>query len=231
MRSVRTLSRGIRSGLFRLGAAAIALAERGPSRLSGDRDVEWSWVVSRMGRGPGNALDFGCGDGNMGLVAARCGYQVTAIDLLHRRWPYRVPGLTFVQGDLLAMDLAPQHYDLIVNCSSIEHVGLSGRYGSAERPDGDLDAMSRLSDLARPGARMVMTIPVGQDAVFAPLHRVYGPQRLPRLLAGWTVEDQEFWVEQADGRWAQVERSEALSLPPKAMSYGVGLFVLRQGAS
>ena len=231
MRSVRTLSRGIRSGLFRLGAAAIALAEGRPSKLSGDRDVEWSWVVSRMGRGPGNALDFGCGDGNMGLVAVRCGYQVTAIDLLPRRWPYRVPGLTFVQGDLLVMDLPSQHYDLIVNCSSIEHVGLSGRYGSAERPDGDLDAMSRLSDLARPGARMVMTIPVGQDAVFAPLHRVYGPQRLPRLLAGWTVEDQEFWVEQADGRWAQVERSEALSLPPKAMSYGVGLFVLRQGAS
>ena len=29
-----------------------------------------------------------------------------------------------------------------MNCSSVEHVGLSGRYGSSERPDGDIEAMA-----------------------------------------------------------------------------------------
>ena len=39
-------------------------------------------------------------------------------------------------------------------------------------------------------------------------------------------EPEEFWVEQAGNRWIRVERSDALAVQPKAMSYGLGLFVL-----
>jgi len=59
---------------------------------------------------------------------------------------------------------------------------------------------------------------------------VYGEGRLPRLLEGWTVEEQEYWIKQADGRWVQVERSEALALQPSTIWYGLGLFVLRCAA-
>ena len=96
--------------------------------------------------------------------------------------------------------------------------------------DGDLAAMRKLRDLAKPGGTMLLTIPVGRDAVFAPLHRVYGEERLPRLLEGWAIEEQEFWVKQADGCWAQVRRSDALALRPQAMLYGLGLFVLKPRA-
>lgn len=222
----------IRVGLRSTGAGLVRLSywpQNGPPPrpLEGDRDVEYSWVVSRMGRGPGRALDFGCGTGYLGLVAARRGYQVTAIDLMPVSWLYRMAGLKFVQGDLLTMDLPPRGFNLIINCSTVEHVGLAGRYGSPDLPDGDREAMRKLHDLAKPAGKMLLTIPVGRDAVFAPLHRVYGEERLPRLLEGWAIEKQEFWVRQADGRWAQVERSDALALQPQATLYGLGLFVLK----
>ena len=222
MNTIRAALRKISTGFSWLSYWPV-----GRPLLAGERDIEYSWVLSRVGRGPGTALDFGCGTSNLGLVAARRGYQVTAIDLIAVSWLYRMPGLTFVQGDLLTMQLPFPHYDLILNCSSVEHVGLAGRYGSPDRPDGDLEAMRKLHDLAEPGGKMLLTIPVGRDAVFAPLHRVYGEERLPRLLEEWAIEEQEYWVKQADGRWAQVERSDALARQTQTMLHGLGLFVLK----
>lgn len=214
--------------LRKIGGGLIRLSESRSNGLdlTGDRDIEWSWMVSRMGGGPGTALDFGNGGSMLGLVAARCGYQVTAIDQMAIDWPYQMPNLTFVQGDFLTMTLPLAQYDLILNCSTVEHVGLAGRYGSAAYADGDLQAMRKLLDLAQPDGKMLLTIPVGRDAVFAPLHRIYGEERLPRLLEGWRIDEEEYWLKQADGRWTRVERPKGLSYRPQPRLYGLGLFVL-----
>jgi len=54
-------------------------------------------------------------------------------------------------------------------------------------PDGDLDAMGILRELLAPGGRMILTIPVGRDQICGPYHRIYGEDRLPRLLDGFGV--------------------------------------------
>ncbi len=41
--------------------------------LSGDRDIEWSFVVSRMPTGSGEALDFGASFGHLSISAAQKG--------------------------------------------------------------------------------------------------------------------------------------------------------------
>jgi len=92
--------------------------------LRGDRDIELSWVAANIPDGPGEALDFGCGEGWMGLIAARKGFKVTALDLQPIVWDYKHPNLNFVQGDIFKLNFAPNQFDLIINCSSIEHVGL-----------------------------------------------------------------------------------------------------------
>jgi len=54
--------------------------------------------------------------------------------------------------DILKVDLPAKHFDLVINWSTVEHVGLAGRYGvTKSRPDGDLEAMARLRDLMKPG--------------------------------------------------------------------------------
>ena len=197
--------------------------------LAGDRDIEWTWVASRIPPGPGEALDFGCGTSALGLVAAHRGYQVTAVDLAAVAWPYRVERLSFLEGDILDLALEDARFDLVINCSAIEHVGLPGRYGVTEaRAEGDIAAMARMRALMKRGGRMLLTVPVGQDAVFAPWHRVYGPERLPRLLDGFASESREYWVKDAENRWAKTDEATALAALPRERLYGLGCFVLRR---
>src|SRR3954471_16407543 len=178
-----------RGGAYALGVTAdlsaqashrLREADHGAS-LQGDRWVEWSFCFARMTDGPGRTLDFGADIGFLSLAAAQRGHDVVAFDRLPSALDYEHPKVTHVQGDVLTHDFAGQRFDQIVNCSSVEHVGLGGRYGSSDAPEGDIEAMRRMRGLLSPGGRMILTIPVGRDGVFAPQHRVYGPERLPRL--------------------------------------------------
>ena len=215
----------------------LALRKTSPDaavNLFGDRDVEWSWVASQMPSGPGEALDFGPGGSYLGLVAAHRGFRVTAVDLLRSQYPYLHENLSFIQGDLLGLPLPVGKFDLVINCSTVEHVGLAGRYGVAESlVDGDLRAMTRLRDLMKPGGIMLLTVPLGRDAVFAPMCRVYGRRRLPQLLDGYTVTREAFWIKDSENRWSPSDRQTALAFEASAGSwdplrnvYALGCFVL-----
>lgn len=196
--------------------------------LKGDRDIEWSFVAAYCPEGPGDALDFGTGGSSLGLIAARKKFHVTSIDLGRIDWPYAYPKLKFIQGDLLEIPLPEQKFDLIINCSTIEHVGLAGRYNILHnKPDGDLEVMKYLKKIMKPNGSMLITIPVGRDSVFKPLHRVYGLERLPKLFKGYTIEHEEFWVKNEDNQWIMADKTEALMKEPQSNLYGLGCFVLR----
>jgi SAM-dependent methyltransferase len=206
--------------------------------LSGDRAVEWSFVSSYMPSGSGDALDFGSGGTHLSMIAARRGFRVTGLDLVSTAPLWEYEDLKYLQGDLLKVQLPFGHFQLIINCSSIEHVGLAGRYGVVEEcPDGDLEAMAKMREAMVPGGVMLLTIPVGRDAVIHPLHRVYGPDRLPRLLEGFNVERAEFWVKSNGNRWHLCGREAALRFEarssgesPKSNVYALGCFVMRRPA-
>lgn len=209
---------------------------RSPCNLEGDREVEWSWVASQMPAGPGRALDFGIGQSYLGLMAAQRGFEVTAVDLEDVLWPYAHPDLHFIQGDIMELQLPEEHFDLVINCSAIEHVGLAGRYGVEESvPDGDLEAMARMRELMKTGGVMILTIPVGEEGVVGSRHRIYGSRRLKRLLEGYTVEKEICWVKDADNRWKMCDREEALDfgseiepLEHEQSIYALGCFVLER---
>lgn len=211
------------------------LAKQGPGYLdlSGDRDVEWSFIAAHMPQGPGEALDFGCDGTYLNLIAARRGFKVVALDLETQVLPWQHPNRRFEKCDLLEASLPEASFDLVINCSSVEHVGLVGRFSvSAPRPDGDLDAMRRLRELMKPGGVQLLTIPLGRDGVFSPWHRVYGEKRLPVLLQGYEVMQSEFWCKSPGGGWAACDREEALRFEAawddQRKIYALGCFVLRR---
>jgi glycosyltransferase involved in cell wall biosynthesis len=231
LRSPRHLIRGVKQYL-RSGSQQSL-------NLEGDRDIEWSWVAAHIPSGPGEALDFGSGGSHLGLIAAQRGFHVTSVDLQSIPRPYTHPHLSFISGDLVKLPLCSRRYDLVINCSTVEHVGLAGRYGVTESaPDGDLHAMGRLRELMKSGGAMLLTIPLGQDALFAPLCRVYGEQRLPQLLEGYMLESESYWVKDDKNQWILSTRSAALSFKASAGSwdpldnvYALGCFVLRKPPS
>ena len=203
--------------------------------LAGDRDIEWAFISSRLPMGQGRVLDFGSGYGNMSIHAIQKGHRVVAIDLQANAFPWSHPNLEILQGDLMQLDLPNNSFDFVLNCSTVEHVGLAGRYGVAtEETDGDLVAMQRLRALTKQSGKMLMTIPCGRDASIAPWHRVYGVARLPKLLDGFVVEEEYYWTKKEDNRWHPNDRASALAYQPtshptiaKACLYSIGCFVLR----
>jgi hypothetical protein len=205
-------------------AASQRIAENGGTTLAGDRWVEWSFCFARLADGPGRTLDFGADIGFLSLAAAQRGHDVVALDRMPVVPDYRHDRVRVLRADILDRPLEEQMFDQILNCSSIEHVGLAGRYESADAPEGDLEAMVILRDALAPDGRMILTIPVGRDLVSSPQHRIYGAERLPRLIDGYAVQEEQYWRKQE--AWAQTDRETALGTQGSASFYSLGLFVL-----
>jgi SAM-dependent methyltransferase len=217
----------VASDLARQASQRLA-ADGGPS-LAGDRWVEWSFCMARLADGPGTTLDFGADIGFLSLAAAQRGHQVVALDREDVAPDFRHRSVEYVRGDILDRPLEGRAFDQIVNCSSVEHVGLAGRYGSSDAPDGDIDAMAVLRDLLAPDGRMILTVPVGLDLVCPPYHRIYGEVRLPRLCAGYEFIEEQYWRKDAEERaWVQTDRGTALATKGSEAFYSLGLFVLRR---
>jgi hypothetical protein len=208
---------------------AARLAQRlrtdaGPT-LRGDRWIEWSFCMARIADGPGRTLDFGADIAFLSLAAAQRGHDVVAFDRLASGADYEHPRVRSLQADILTHDFGDQRFDQVLNCSSVEHVGLGGRYGSSHDPEGDLKAMAALGAVLAANGRMVMTIPIGVDQVCAPQHRIYGEKRLPRLLDGYEVLEEQYW-QKVGQHWGRCEPAQALATRGSAAFYSLGLFVL-----
>ncbi len=191
--------------------------------LAGDRALEWSWVVMHLPSRPCRILDLGCVGSALSGIASRLGHFVTSVDL--NDIEYEMPRVSFSKGDINMLDFQDNRFDIIINCSFIEHVGLENRYGSARMTDGDLLAMKKLRGLFGPEGRMILTVPVGVDATFAPFHRIYGARRLSFLLDRYDIVNKEFWAKKG-GVWVECKEDIALNTRGSSESYAIGLFVL-----
>ena len=201
----------------------------GQKDLSGDRYIEWSYVISRMGSHVSlgdRVLDFGCGSGMLSTAACVIGCNVTAIDLLPKTFSLEDERISLSQRDV--MDLPEDRgYDMIVHASVIEHVGLWGRYKEQKGEEKDFLAMQKLRKLLRQDGVMIMTLPVGMDEIVHPYHRIYGKERLPLLMDGFSVKEESFWRKHSDNRWHPCCRDEACQEKGTEKYYAIGGFVLK----
>jgi SAM-dependent methyltransferase len=200
----------------------------------GERNVEWAFLSTEMPEGPGEAIEFGCEQGYMSLLAAQKGFHVLANDLQEQSFTWEHPKVEFRQGDFLKLELPRDYFDLAINCSSVEHVGVAGRYGiTVDEGDGDLEVMKKIAEILKPGGLLIMTAPCGQDTVMAPWCRVYGQERLPKLFAPFAICKEEYWIKNAQNRWIAAERETALDFrplnnpsDPHGCTYTLGCFIL-----
>ena len=111
--------------------------------------------------------------------------RVTTVDYGSRK--YEHPQLDQVNASFWSqLNDANLNYDVVVAASSLDHDGL-GRYGDPIAPDGDLLTMRLLLRALAPGAKVILSVPVGPDRIIWNLMRIYGKDRLARLLDGYDV--------------------------------------------
>ena len=177
----------------------------------------------------GRVLDLGPATSSTPLVASYNATEVVGFDLTPEPASFSARNLKYIQGDILRDPIPFPPYDTIINCSTTEHIGLAGRYNNQEVPDGDLRAMGLLLKAMRgPESTMLFTIPVGRDGVYRPFHRVYGRERLPKVISGFRVVEEVYFAK-VDGKnvWQKVEKERALDVQGSQAFYGLGLFVLQ----
>ena len=197
--------------------------------LKGDREVEWSWIVANLPKTRSKILDVGCTDSIISPTMVRLEHVVFGIDI--RDPLFKMSDFTFIKADIMdTVFFEKKIFDTIVVCSTIEHIGLSERYGSYEKENGDIDTMTKLRDLLVQEGTLLLTIPVGQDKIYLPMHRIYGVARIALLLQNYDIIKEEYWekIEKEElGQWSQCDKEKALDTETLDDYYCLGLFVLR----
>jgi Caenorhabditis protein of unknown function, DUF268 len=197
---------------------------RGGFDLDGEKLLDWAWVCTNLPPGPKRALEIGPGKSPIIPAMLSLGYEVTAIDNSIDSAGL-IGGFRFICGDFGGFS-SEHKFEVIIACSVIEHIGLAGRYNSNEDIDGDLKAMSRVRALLEIDGHFLLTIPIGRDAVHRPWHRVYGRERLPRLLEGFTIIKSQFFEKQPGGAWFNTTQERALDTSIDIRRYSLGQMLL-----
>jgi Caenorhabditis protein of unknown function, DUF268 len=196
--------------------------------LEGEKLIDWGWICANLPRRPVCALEIGPGKSPVIPAMLALGYEVTAID------PWDDPstiikGINFINHDFNETEIAGP-FEVIVLCSVVEHIGIGGRFNSGDDSDGDLRAMTKVGQLLRNDGQLFLTIPVGADAVFSPWHRVYGRERLPRLLRGFDLISSRFLSKEPNGPWRLVSQEQALDAPQDIRRYALGEMILQKSS-
>lgn len=194
--------------------------------LDGEKQLDWAWICVNLPRGKKRALDIGSGESPIVPAMLELGYDVSAVDLC-KGPSEQLRGFTFLQEDFNQVALDPG-FDVIVACSTVEHIGLSGRFGSGEDEDGDLRAMRKIAQLLSPQGVVFLTIPAGLDGVHRPWHRVYGRKRFPKLLEGFEIIQARYFVKEPWGPWQQATKDAALDFPASVTRYALAELLLRK---
>jgi SAM-dependent methyltransferase len=175
------------------------------------RLIEYPFVLQKLiPRPPGKVLDVGCADGGniLAPTLAALGWQVYGIDI--RIFNLTHPNFHFIRGDIRQTDFSSASFDYAYAVSTLEHIGLAGRYGiTRDDADGDLKAVQEVRRILKPGGIFLLTLPYGKGGIVRPTERVYNSTMLSRLLEGWKVSEVLYQYVDNEGVWHEVSEEVA----------------------
>jgi len=200
--------------------------------LTGDRCIEYAFVVRNLvgldKKRYKRVLDVGCLASPLTTIVKEIGFVVDGIDLLPS--PYVYEGINYIQADFLSADFKDSLYDVVILCSTVEHIGLEGRYGSPSIKDGDIKALEKVKQVLKSGGILVLTVPYGQEKTIKRLHRVYNKngELLQYVYANFKVEVEDFYKNNSQNIWVKCGEVEAERVSPAEDNYALGLFMFRR---
>jgi 2-polyprenyl-3-methyl-5-hydroxy-6-metoxy-1,4-benzoquinol methylase len=198
--------------------------------LSGDRCIEYAFVIKNLKDLNRNRykkiLDVGCYASPLTTIVKELGFIVDGIDLLSSPCIYN--GVNYIKNDFLLQKFS-KPYDIVILCSTIEHIGLKGRYGSPNIKDGDLRTLKKIKKILTPNGMLILTIPYGEDKIIMPLHRVYNKNSnlLKYAYDNFQILIEEFYKNNSENIWIKCKESDVRKTIPTENNYALGLFVFK----
>lgn len=177
--------------MIKLASGIFDIEATGESARVDTRSYEYGFVLSKLADicQSGNCydrkslLDIGCAARINPVPAFACnlGWNVTGIDL--RSWNYKHKLFTMVTDNFVDHNFAGQ-FDVITAVSTIEHMGLTGRYGISTREVNlDKAAIYKISSLLSTGGKLLFTVPFGKYHHVSSNMRIYDIHSIDSLLS------------------------------------------------
>lgn len=193
-----------------------------------DRYVEYYFAINNLPRLPARVLDVGCSGSFFPLLLAGMGYSSYGIDV--REYAIlnklKFDNFIFTKGDMKKTNFTDNFFDCITAISTVEHIGVSGRYGVEEDAGGDKIAMKEMKRVLKPGGVILLTIPFGRGKIIRPYNRIYDSTLMNRLVEGFKIEKEEYFMEDQDDDWAACSKSAAGNNNSTKNSYALCLLKL-----
>jgi len=182
----------------------------GEAALLDGRVIEYSFVIGKLAsQKKGKVLDVGC-VARLNFLPATLtsiGWEVYGIDL--RQFKFRFPNFHFVYGDITRTDFPDNFFDAVYAVSTLEHLGIGGRYGiSKYDPEGDVKAVREIRRILRRGGSLLVTMPCGKEARQTTLNRVYSRDSLEELFTNWEIKDEIFYIQDNEDFWVPIAEEE-----------------------
>jgi len=145
-----------------------------------DRYYEYPWALRHIFLYTKSAkiLDVGSAGSMFPLLIKALRHEVYSIDI--RKVDYE----TVYCGtqNICKTTFGDNAFDIITAISTIEHIGLEGRYG-VSKEDTDYMAIDEIARIIRPNGQFLMTVPFGNKYKETKFHKIYDMPYLERLLA------------------------------------------------
>ena len=172
-----------------------------------DRAIEYPWMIDNISIKQGKLLDVGSTACDMLSALLPSSIEIHGINLNPKTTSNK--SIKFSVGDIRKTEYADNYFDCVTCISTLEHIGVSGRYGSDYDSDGDAKAIAEMSRILKPGGEILITVPYGIKDIL-PINKLYNKNRLDKLLQNFKIYSQTYIkFNQRWSIWLQVSEDEA----------------------
>ena len=95
-----------------------------------ERATEYGFALRQLTSGCGQLMDIGSSDSLFPYLLADKGFSVTCLDPIEKT--SKDPRIEIIEGDIRKTNLPEEQFDVVTCISTLEHIGLPGRYGITE---------------------------------------------------------------------------------------------------
>lgn len=150
-----------------------------------DRYIEYPWLLKHLPKDERlDILDVGSSGSMLPYLMNALGHKVSSIDIRPRQDVEANKEITFYHRDICNSCLPDNYFDIVTAISTIEHIGLEGRYG-VDKQNSDIKAIEEIHRILKPNGILFMSVPFGKNKT-TKTHHIYNGLAIPRLLCNFT---------------------------------------------